>query len=226
MHMRGLVRMTSLWPGFARLWRRGDIQGLLIALSFAVVLNLALVVTFAPERILPDWGVAGELWPTVLAWVFVLSFWIVGVRAGQRVASRLKEPSKTIDPELEARFVAAQQQYLRGHWIEAETLLKQLLAVNPEDCEARLLLASVERRSGLSGDARRTLVSLQEMPAAGRWHLEIERELAILNAASSEELLPDINAPSHITHYPPRLSPETVESDLPTDDSPGLRRAA
>ena len=218
--------MTSLWPGFTRLWRRGDFLGLLIALSFAAVLNLALVATFAPEHVLPKWGIAGAWWPTVLAWVFVLSFWIVGVRAGEQVASRLKEPGATTDPELEARFVAAQHQYLRGHWIEAETLLLQLLAANPEDCEARLLLASVERRSGLSGDARRTLVSLQELPAARRWHLEIERELAILNAASADEPLPDVNAPSQITIYPPRIAAETVESDLPTEDSRGVRRAA
>lgn len=224
--MRGPIRTTSLWPGLSRLWLRGDFQGLLIALSFAVALNLALWATFAPERVLPDWGLARGLWPTVLAWVFVLSFWIVGVRAGQRSTLRLKESSPTIDPELEARFTAAQHQYLRGHWIEAETLLGQLLAVNPEDCEARLLLASVERRSGRPNDARRTLVSLQTLSAAGRWTQEIERELALVNAPAAERNPPpETNPSSHITE-PPRLATEPEASALTTYISPGERRAA
>jgi hypothetical protein len=186
--MRGLVRTTSLWPGLAELWLRGSVWGLSTALAFAVGLNFALLATFAPDRVGSRFAGVGGIWTAVLAWVFVLSFWIVGVRTGLRTATRSKGSSPAIDPELEARFTAAQQEYLRGHWIEAETLLMQLLVANPHDCEAKLLLASVERRSGRPNDARRTLEQLADMPSAGRWRQEIEREIAHIDASAAAAL--------------------------------------
>ena len=52
------------------------------------------------------------------------------------------------DPQLDDWFREAQHEYLKGHWIAAETQLTRLLARQPADAEARLLLASLQRRSG------------------------------------------------------------------------------
>ncbi len=233
--MRGLVRTTSLWPGLAELWLRGSVWGLSTALAFALGLNFALLATFAPDRVWSRFGVAGGVWTTLLAWVFVLSFWIVGVRSGLRTATRSKGSSPTIDPELEARFVSAQQEYLRGHWIEAETLLMQLLAANPNDCEAKLLLASVERRSGRPNDARRTLEQLAEASFAGRWRQEIEREIAHIDAnAGASPPRTESNLPGPTT-IPQVIEPSTntprqpADEDVlptPVQDARNLRRAA
>jgi hypothetical protein len=233
--MRGLVRTTRLWPGLAELWLRGSVWGLSTALAFAFSLNFALLATFAPDRVGPRIGGEGGIWTAVLAWVFVLSFWIVGVRTGLRTATRSKGSSAKIDPEVEAGFVAAQQEYLRGHWIEAETLLRQLLAANPHDCEAKLLLASVERRSGRPNDARCTLEQLADVSSAGRWRQEIEREIARIDAnaavASPQGTESSLLGPTIIpqviestTNTPPQ--PDEYSLPTPVQDSRKRRRAA
>jgi hypothetical protein len=74
--MRALSCVTSLWPGLAALWLRGRWTGLATAAGFAVVLNSALVATFAD---LP--APAGLPWAIpAAAWLLVLGFWVLGFR--------------------------------------------------------------------------------------------------------------------------------------------------
>jgi hypothetical protein len=169
--MRALTWTTCLWPGLPALWVRGQFGGLVAAVAFGSLLNGALLATLAPA-VLPDafTGTASR----VVAWLLVLGFWMVGVWRARTQSSA--GPTK-VDPTCDRWFGEAQTEYLKGHWVEAEMLLTNLLARHPADVEARLLLASVQRRTKRMDEANQTLRELAALPAAGRWAREIQSEL-------------------------------------------------
>jgi hypothetical protein len=200
--MRALSWTTCLWPGLAGLWWRGRWSGLFGALAFGLLLNFALLRTLAPSE-LPV-VLAGAASP-VTAWVLVLGFWVAGVWLGWHQLAPLKPAT---NPQLEDWFREAQAEYLKGHWIEAETLLAKLLAVRPGDVEGQLLLASVQRRTGRAAAATGTLHELQQNESAGRWAWEIRTELGLIVESSRIA-----------------ASEETSEKSN-TEDNPPLARAA
>lgn len=179
--MRALSWMTCLWPGLAALWLRGRWAGLLGAAAFAGALNFALITTLAP-------GVGGvtSLWLRGAAWVLVLGFWILGIRRGLGELTRPRQAATPALPQLDEWFRQAQTEYLRGHWIEAETLLSRLLVQQPHDAEARLLLASTLRRTARLAAARKTLTEMSSEETAARWTWEIQAELARIRASEEE----------------------------------------
>jgi hypothetical protein len=91
------------------------------------------------------------------------------------------------DPQQNEWFIAAQTEYLKGHYVEAEMLLAKVISRNPADAEVRLLLATIQRRTKRLSDASQSLRELAEIPAAGRWVCEIERELQRIEEAKHEE---------------------------------------
>lgn len=186
--MPALSWMTSLWPGLAPLWLRGRWSGLVAAAAFAGLVQIALVSTFVWPHILsrelPSWATPA------IAWILVLGFWVAGFRAGLRELSRSPVPAPAADPQIDTWFREAQSEYLKGHWFEAESLLAKLLARQANDAEARLLLASIERRTKRLSESRQTLQDLKQSPTAAKWWLEIETELTQL-----AELEPSVNEP-------------------------------
>ena len=177
---------ASLWPGFAQAWLLGRWRGLILATLAGAALNVAVVATL----VWPQWPVSGV--PAganaTAAWILVLGFWIIGFVQLHRDLPLLKtnfEPTKQ-DPQQESNFREAQNLYLKGHWIEAETSLTRLLAKYPQDIEARLLLASVQRRTRQWMDARRTLAAMRQDSTASRWWLEIEAELKRIEEQEQE----------------------------------------
>jgi hypothetical protein len=177
---------VALWPGLARLWLRGEFVGLLTAVGFATVLNFALITTFVwPQlvsRQLPPWAVPG------LAWIVVVWFWVTGLRAGGALAASIARASIPGDAESLTLFRQAQLEYLKGHWIEAESQLRQLLARTPGDVEAWLLLASVQRRTGRPDEAKQSLQKLAELNGSVLWADEVQRESVKIQALQREQL--------------------------------------
>lgn len=180
--------LTMAWPGLAGLWLRGGWTDLGLAVAFAAALNFALVTTFVwPQLIsrdLPAWGVP------LAAWVLVLWFWVMGRGRGVRLLAL--EAAKSLQPDdvSEALLREAQGKYLKGHWLEAQSLLVRLLSRRPGDAEARLLLVSVLRRSGEIDVAVEQLIELSRLPAALRWQEEMEQErrrLARPNASKARQ---------------------------------------
>jgi hypothetical protein len=176
--MKGRAWML-FWPGLAGLWLRGHWLGLAGAVGFAAAVNLALLTTFVWPRLvsrdLPPWSVP------LAAWVLVLWLWIVGWKGAGRILAR--EAAKSLQPDAvsDALLCEAQTEYLRGHWLEAESLLTRLLVRRPGDAEARLLLASVYRRSGHTEKARQQLAELSQLQAAAVWRDEIACEVQKLS---------------------------------------------
>jgi hypothetical protein len=154
------------------------------ALAFAACLNFALVTTliwiewFDPLWRASAWTVAGGIWLVGVAWSWAES------RASRRVAAAAN--TETITPA-EDLFSAATREYLQGNWVAAEQRLAELLGNNAEDVEARLMLATLYRRTNRLAEARNELYRLSKLEKAAAWQFEIDRELELANPQSAGE---------------------------------------
>jgi hypothetical protein len=181
-----------LWPGLASLWLRGSGRGLAAAAAFAGLVNFALITTFVWPQLLSR-GLAPWVVP-VAAWVLVLWFWIIAARSTARFLAQEAISQVLPDDRANRLLVQAQTEYLKGHLSQAESLLQELLAGFPGDCEAHLLLATLSRRNGRLGDARKHLALLLELPQAPTWRMEIETEQRELTRSASEDESPRARA--------------------------------
>jgi hypothetical protein len=156
-----------LWPGLHGLWRYGDRTGFLIALGFAVLVNCGLVTSFIwPEVTAPF--VRTACW-CAAAWVWVAGAGVSYWRSPENTRSRRAET-------LEALFQAAQGEYLKGNWFQAEAILDRLITKDPRDADSRLMLATLYRHIRRYDAARAQLCQLERLEAAKKWCLEIELE--------------------------------------------------
>jgi hypothetical protein len=169
-------RLAGLWPGTLQAWLLGSPRGLFWAISFAATLNVALLATEGSPL-----GFVGENWrvaAVTVAWTLCLTVWVSGLRHERlnlALTARSEESHRADDS-----FREAQRQYLKGHWIESETLIADMLRSHSCDVEAQLLLAAIQRRTGRQVEARKLLSSLSQEPCALGWRLEIDRELEYL----------------------------------------------
>ena len=81
----------------------------------------------------------------------------------------------------------AQCHYLKGHWPESETILRQILRKNPRDVESGLLLSQVWRRGGQPEKALAQLSHLQKLDESLQWSSEIEHEIHQIVASAGDD---------------------------------------
>jgi hypothetical protein len=167
--------ITCLWPGLPQLWWRGQWQALGTALVFGIAVNLALMSTFIWPEMLP-----GHL--KVIGWIAIVGVWGFFVWRGAAVLPNLA--GNSVDDKNQGLFVSAQAEYLKNHWLEAESLLEQVLRRDPRDVEAHLMRATLLRRTARDREAELALSDLERMSGAERWRLEIARERRLLAATT------------------------------------------
>jgi tetratricopeptide (TPR) repeat protein len=158
--------IICLWPGLPRLWIRGDWVALAIAVTFGAALNLVLVSSFIwPELLPPSFNLIG--------WLILGTVWLASVLQAYRSLPHLREPPRVDDRGL---FIQAQAEYLKGHWFEAETLLRQLLRYCSRDVDVLLMLATLYRRTGRYDEAAKQLDRLDRLDESPKWCWEIAQE--------------------------------------------------
>ena len=161
--------LTCLWPGLAELWWRGRLSGLAPAICFAVALNLLLVVRF----IYPQWlsGIVVSLacWVGIAAWAFFV------LKSVKELPNLLVPRQISEEPD---RFQDAQFAYLRADWGEAESLLMNVLSIEPRDPPALLMLSGVFRQTDRPESARSVIQELKRLEIADEWAVEIDAELS------------------------------------------------
>lgn len=180
--MVGALRyLTILWPGLPWLWLRGSLPGLVLALAFAITLDVAMLTTWI-------WTDLVDLPFRIAAWSGAVAIWLLGTLS----ALSAFPPPVPIgrSPSIEARFVEARDAYLARDWIGAEERLRELLRLAPTDGEAQLLLGTLLRRVGRLPEARTALEALARSDAGARWHTAIARELSLVAAAAREPAEP------------------------------------
>ena len=196
--MRRMPLAVYLWPALPQIWRRGSWNDLARAVAFGVLLNSTLLASVI-------WV---ELWPEVwrrVAWAAVGAVWVVSALYSVYWEHRWGHPAGEDGGEA---FGQAVDEYLQGNWFEAERLLRRLLAGNPRDHDARLMLATLLRHSGCYPTAREELDCLSRYDGAEKWALEIARERELLDETEAASAVDDV-------------SQDAAEEGLPT-----LREAA
>lgn len=172
--MRAAERILWLWPGLPQLWYGGGMSGLVLAIVFALLLNVAILATFVwPELLSPP--------VRMLAWAAAAILCLVSAALASRHGSGLNRPADERD-----LFQRGQAEYLQGNWYQAEALLQQLLRRNPRDIEARLMLATLLRHARRLDDAKAQLRLLQRWERSSAWKVEIENEWERLERLRAE----------------------------------------
>lgn len=170
--------LTLIWPGLAWLWLRGSLGGLVLAVGFAVVLDVAMLTTWIWSDLLDDqvsvgiWSAAGAVW--LMATVSALASFPPAIPRARNDAA-------------DALFRTARDAYLARDWLAAETKLRGLLVVAPTDGEAQLLLATLLRRVGRQAEAKTALEKLSRSDSGVPWQSAIIRELALLDRDSQND---------------------------------------
>ncbi len=176
--MRRVPWAAVLWPGLPYILASASVRALGVSIAAAAVLNLLIAATFlwdellAPEVRNLGWAVLAA------AWVGAAAVWLIQRRWNQSRA----------ESDALVSFQTALEHYLRGDWFQTERLLCAILKANPEDVEARLLMATLLRHTNRCDEARRELQRLTGVPGSGAWQWEIERELALLEQRSGSLL--------------------------------------
>lgn len=176
--MRVLRPLTLVWPGLPWLWLRGSVAGLVLALAFAVALDMAIIATWV-------WTEFLELPIVIGLWAGVAAVWVIATASA---ATAFPAPLQSgPDAAADSLFTAARDAYLARDWLAAETKLRSLLVVRPTDGEAQLLLGTLLRRVGRLKEARAALEALSRSDAGSVWRSAIVRELDRLAAAGAAE---------------------------------------
>ena len=155
------------------LWLRGNVAGLVIAMAFGVVLDVAILATWI-------WADLFDLEITLGLWAAAAVVWIVGTVSALAAFPPLISTTHTAAND--GIFIAARDAYLARDWLLAETKLRALLIVSPTDGEAQLLLATLLRRVGRNREARAALETLSRSESGAAWNSAIGRELIRLDA--------------------------------------------
>lgn len=196
-------RICCLWPGLPQLWIAGDWSGLALAVGFACLVNLLLLTTLHWT----EWLDAGL---KIAGWTAVGVLWCASAVSGWRwMVCREQTAAR---PRQEDLFPRALGEYLRGNWYEAEAACHEMLRRTAGDVEARLLLATLLRRTGRFAEARGQLEQLTRLDAAAAWQAEIDSERERLaeaeeqSAQEASQSLDTIDDNHPMTQVPPAMS--------------------
>lgn len=165
--MHAVRYLTLVWPGLPWAWLRGSLSGLVLALAFAVSIDMAVVTTFI-------WPGLIELPLTVGLWTAVAVLWLVSAVSAAAAFPPALTPTRS--PKADELFVKARDAYLARDWVQAEARIRDLLKAAPTDGEAQLLRATLLRRTGRPAEARQALEQLAGSDSGLSWSHEIARE--------------------------------------------------
>jgi hypothetical protein len=175
--MRRTPWTTYLWPGLPQLWSHGSWSGLAVAIGAAVALDAVVLASFGWTELVGS-GVRSALWAAfALAWI-TAAVWSA-IHGGAPVAAASDGRD---DP-----FAGAVELYLKGDYYRAEQMLVGLLRRNLRDLDARIMLATLLRRSGRLDEAGRQLDVLARFEGADKWELEIQQERRLLTSATTHD---------------------------------------
>ena len=176
--MAALRYLTLVWPGLPWLWLRGSRLGLVLALAFAVTVDVAVLTTFI-------WPELTGLGFSIGLWTATAAVWLVSTASA---VSTFPPPIPRVRAEAaDGLFTQARDAYLARDWLAAEAHLEALLAIAPTDGEAQLLWATLLRRVGRTAEAREALAKLSRSDSGGRWRAAIDREIALLDSGGGPD---------------------------------------
>ena len=186
-----LRSLTLLWPGLPWAWLRGSWAGLVLAIAFAICLNLSIMTAWI-------WTDFIELEMTFGIWAATAIIWTV---SSVSAISTFPQPLINYRDEVtEKLFIDARDAYLARDWLRAETKLQTILTLSPTDGEAQLLLGTLLRRVSRFQEAKKALETLTRSDTGKLWQHAIDRELLLIkqkNQANCEDVKRELAPASH-----------------------------
>ncbi|MFM8734030.1 MAG: tetratricopeptide repeat protein [Pirellulales bacterium] len=164
--------VTLVWPGLPWLWLRGSLTGLVLAIAFAMSLDVAIVATWIWPGLVELPFVAG-------LWTGVAAVWLVATVSAAAAFPPPIAAGRT--PAADGLFAKARDAYLGRDWLKAEMRLRELLDLSPTDGEGQLLLGTLFRRLGRTVEARQAFEKLARSDSGAAWRREIAQELVRLS---------------------------------------------
>lgn len=168
------------WPGLPHLWLQGNLTGLAVAISFSLLGNSLLLLTFV-------WRPESGTWVIWLGWLSFVIGWVVAVRRQLRqpVSSLVSPPADSaLSDQL---LLEAQRAYLGRQWSTASRIVDDLINENSGDVESRLLRVAIQRRSGNVKGAKSELSTVTSLDEAETWQYEIDVEQRLLTELESAD---------------------------------------
>ena len=163
------------WPGFQKLWLKGDFHSLMVSLLFSWVWVATCLATF----VWPEWLVS-YVTPVWLTKVALVLLWIVLF-----VASLLSAFGAILRPGQSSSlgFAAtqenlenAQELYLQANYFDAERLIRKNLSGQADDIESALLWIAILRRTRRIPQALELISNVVKLDAALPWIAELRSE--------------------------------------------------
>ncbi|MEI6258140.1 MAG: hypothetical protein WCQ77_16035 [Planctomycetota bacterium] len=170
--------LTLVWPGMPWLWLRGSLAGLVLALAFALAVDMAVLTTWI-------WSELVDFRLSLALWTATAAVWLIATASA--ITAFPPPIPQGRDAATDKLFVTARDSYLARDWLAAETCLRTLLEISPTDGEAQLLLGTLLRRVGRCDEAAAALEALSRSDAAGPWRGTIARELERVAARRDPE---------------------------------------
>jgi len=165
--------LTLAWPGMPWLWLRGSLAGLVLALAFALAIDVAVLTTWI-------WSDLVDFRMVLALWTATAAVWVIATASA--VTAFPPPLPRGRDAAADDLFVKARDAYLARDWLAAETRLRTLLDLSPTDGEAQLLLGTLLRRAGRLDEAAAALEALSRSDAGIPWTAATARELARITA--------------------------------------------
>ena len=163
------------WPGFQKLWLKGDLHSLLVSLLFSWVFVIAWLATF----VWPEWLV-GLLSPVWLAKSVHYGLWlaIVGVSLLSATGTffRLSSSGDLGPAERQENLQKAQELYLQANYFDAERLIRKNMFGAYEDVESLLLWIAILRRTRRIPLALELIAQVDKLDASAPWLSELRTE--------------------------------------------------
>ncbi len=163
------------WPGFQKLWHRGDLHSLLVSLLFSWIL----VVTWCATFVWTEWFI-GFFSPDWLARLILVALWLaiigasffsaIGALLGFTNASDLGISARQLNLEI------AQELYLQANYFEAEQLVRKNISGQTDDVESSLLWIAILRRTRRIPQALELISSVNQLDLALPWLSELRSE--------------------------------------------------
>jgi len=163
------------WPGFQKLWLKGDFHSLLVSLLFSWFLVVAWLATF----VWPEWLVS-FFSPDWLARFILVALWlsIVGASLFSAVGT-IFSFSNNVGLGISSRqqnLELAQELYLQANYFEAERLVRKNLSGETDDVESSLLWIAILRRTRRISQALELISIIDKLDAALPWLSELRSE--------------------------------------------------
>ena len=170
-----LLFAFRFWPGFQKLWHKGDFHSLLVSLLFSWILIFVWLATF----VWPEW-LASIFSPEWFARLIdaVLWFSIVGASlfsAGGAILNFNENVGLGISAR-QQNLELAQELYLQADYFEAERLVRKNLLGETDDVESSLLWIAILRRTRRISQALEMISSIDKLDVALPWLAELRSE--------------------------------------------------